>query len=109
MKNKVVRAIVIKSMLALLAVFVLMIIIGLFVPVGNANPESDNVFPSDFSLLNFDDSRNYQKVKMSEVNVKNLVDDSIYGEEVLDWEEEAEDIFYQSINYDLVFRKNRKS
>lgn len=93
MKNKVVRAIVVKTALALVAVFALMVIVGLIVPVGNANPESDNVFPSDFSLLNFDDSRNYQKKEISEVvPAKDLEHDSIYGGEVLNWEENADDI-----------------
>ena len=50
MKNKVVRSIVIKSVLSLLAVFILMIVIGLFVPVGNKNPESDN-FPSGYNYF----------------------------------------------------------
>ena len=100
MKNKVVRAIVVKIALAFVAVFALMVIVGLIVPVGNADPASDNVFPSDLSLLNFDDSRNYQRVKMSEVGTKNLEDNAEYekkydGEQVFDWEEDAEDITFK--------------
>ena len=65
MKKEKIRAIVVKVVLAFVAVFVLMAFIGLFVPVGNAKPNSDNIeFSSDFSLLNFDASRKHQVVKM---------------------------------------------
>ena len=62
MKNKVVRAIVVKTALALVAVFALMVIVGLIVPVGNADPASDNVFPSDLSLLNAPTQKGTQRV-----------------------------------------------
>lgn len=92
MKNKVVRAIVVKASLGILAVFVLMVIVGLIVPVGNANPESNNVFPSDFSLLNYDASRAPKKVEMSEVEDKRVIYDDVYDGSIIDWEEDAEDI-----------------
>ena len=95
MKNKVVRSIVIKSVLSLLAVFILMIIIGAFVPVGNKNPESDNIFPSDFSLLNFDKSRNYQKVEMSDIEGVLTLHDNVYNGEVINWKEDADDISFK--------------
>lgn len=95
MKNKVVRSIVIKSVLSLLAVFILMIIIGAFVPVGNKNPESDNIFPSDFSLLNFDKSRNYQKVEMSDIEGVHTLHDNVYNGEVINWKEDADDISFK--------------
>ena len=93
MKKEVVRSIVIKSVLSLLAVFILMVVIGAFVPVGNKNPESDNVFPSDFSLLNFDKSRNYQKVEMSDLDGVHTIYDNIYQGDVVNWKEDADEMF----------------
>ena len=92
MKNKVVRAIVVKSALGLLAVFVLMVIVGLCVPVGNKNPESHNTFPSDFSLLNYDASRAPEKKEMSEVDDNRVEYDAAYDGSIIDWEEDADDI-----------------
>ena len=43
MKNKKVRAILIKSLLAFLAVFALMVVIGLIVPVGNDEVLENNI------------------------------------------------------------------
>ena len=69
MNKEKIRAIVVKVVLAFCAVFVVMTIIGLLVPVGNANPSSDNIeFSSDISLLNFDNSRSYEVYEMSEVD-----------------------------------------
>ena len=94
MKNKVVRSIVIKSVLSLLAVFVLMIIIGLIVPVGEKDPKSDNIFPSDYTLLNYDSSRYHKKVQMSELENVNTIYDKTYDGEVVNWKEDADDISF---------------
>ena len=91
MKKDLVKKIIVKTTLAFSAIFVLMMVIGLLVPVGEANPESDNIFPSDFSLLNFDDSRNYQTVEMNTIDT-GAVFDSKYDGYVIDWEENDSDI-----------------
>ena len=46
----------------------------------------DNKFPSSLSLLNFDDSRNYQKVNIEDnVNDDKLIDNDTYGKKVYNW------------------------
>ena len=80
MKKEKIRAIVVKVVLALVAVFVLMAVVGLCVPVGNEAPSSDNAFPSGFSLLDFDSSRNYLKVDMDDVDPEHAKKDTQYND-----------------------------
>ena len=96
MKKEKIRAIVVKVVLAFVAVFVLMAFIGLFVPVGNAKPNSDNIeFSSDFSLLNFDASRKHQVVKMDEVDGEHAKKVDNYDNYVIEWNEDGEDIEFE--------------
>ena len=53
MKNKKVRAILIKALLAFLSVFALMVVVGLIVPVGNDAVLENTIKPEDLNLLNF--------------------------------------------------------
>lgn len=94
MKKEKIRAIFVKVVLALVAVFVLMAVVGLFVPVGNSKPKSDNVFPSGISLLNFDDSRNHLKVDMDEVDPVHAKKDTQYNDYVIEWKEGDDDISF---------------
>ena len=57
MKNKVVRAIVVKTALALVAVFALMVIVGLIVPVGNAKKLADAMSAMIDSIDKYDSSK----------------------------------------------------
>ena len=94
MKKEKIRAIVVKVVLAFVAVFVLMAIVGLFVPVGNAKPNSDNIaFSSDFSLLNFDGTRKHQVIKMDEVDGAKKI--TTYNDYVIEWKEDGEDIEFE--------------
>jgi len=92
MKKEKIRAIVVKVVLALVAVFVVMAVVGYFIPVGNANPSSDNVFPSAFSLLDYDESRKPEIIKLDEVYPDRVVKESQYEGFVIDWVEGDQDI-----------------
>ena len=98
MNKEKIRAIVVKVVLAFCAVFVVMTIIGLLVPVGNANPSSDNIeFTPGISLLNFDNSRSYEDYEMSEVDPSRAKKISSYDGFVIEWNDNGEDITFDAV------------
>lgn len=80
------RAIIVKTVLAFVALNLLLVFISLFVNIGVDVSKGDNIFPSNASLLGFDTSSNYQKLKIEDVtDSSNLEYNSGYGKKVLSW------------------------
>ena len=101
MKNKKVRAILIKSLLAFLAVFALMVVIGLIVPVGNAEVLDNSVDYSKLNLLSNFDGKEVKEIKAEDYaesaanyDPKEGGSDSVYSKKAYKWEEEAKPISF---------------
>ena len=103
MKNKKVRAILIKSLLAFLAVFALMVVIGLIVPVGNDEVLENNIDYSEIKLTNFD-NKEYPgviEIKAEEFSAEAAPyvpredeTTSVYNKKAYKWEEDVESISF---------------
>ena len=92
----VIKKFFIRFFIIFAAVNLLLIIISFFVNVSN-DSVGENLFPSSISMLNFDDSRNYQKITIdSIIDDANLEDDADYGSKVYRWE--GDDIITFNVN-----------
>ena len=102
MKNKKVRAILIKSLLAFLAVFALMVVVGLIVPVGNDQVVDNSVDYSKLDLLvDFDGNDKVIEVKAEEYAASAALytpeegePNSSYNKKAYKWKEDAASISF---------------
>ena len=92
------------AILRLFGIFILfnliLTIISFFVKLDKESIE-DNIYPEKLSMLNYDDSRNYQKVNIETIlSVDLLTDNTEYGKKVYHWlnNEESKDL---SFNVDV--------
>lgn len=110
MKNKKVRAILIKALLAFLSVFALMVVVGLIVPVGNDAVLENTIKPEDLNLLNFkeyldsSDSSKGIEIKAEDYaqsaapySAEDGEPKSSYSKKAFKWEEDADAISF-SVN-----------
>jgi ABC-type glycerol-3-phosphate transport system substrate-binding protein len=105
MKNKKVRAILIKTLLAFLAVFALMVVVGLIVPVGNDEVLDNSIDYSKLDLLSFDEANNeldYVEIKAEDYeasaapyNPEDGEPKSAYNKKAYKWEEDGQSISFE--------------
>ena len=90
MKKAIIKKIVKWAILSILLFFVVMIILSLFVNVSKEKIEANNLFPEDFKMLEFDESRNYQKYSITDIYnnstlTDELIDNDSYGNKAFKW------------------------
>ena len=90
------------AILRLFGIFILinliLIIISFFVKLDKESIE-DNIFPTSLNMLNFDDSRSYQKIQIEDIlTADKLEDNSEYGKKVYRWLGKEED---KSLSFNL--------
>lgn len=101
-KNKIIK-ISKKCLLGFLAINLILIIISLFINVDKIAMNEDNIFPPSLSLLDFDTTRNYQKIRIASLlEESELEDNSEYKEKVYRWENEKE------INFNIEINENKE-
>lgn len=80
--------------LSLLSFFLIMIILSLFINVSKEEIKADNLFNEDFNMLNFDESRNYQKYTIEDIIdpslIDKLIDNEGYSHKVFNFIEDEE-------------------
>ena len=101
MKNKKVRAILIKSVLAFLALFALMVVVGLIVPVGNSEVLDNSVDYSKLNLLSDFDGKEVKEISAddytdsaADYSPEDGEPNSAYGKKAYKWEESAAPISF---------------
>ena len=90
MKKVIIKRIIKWTILAVLTFFVVMIILSLFINVSKEQVEANNLFPENFNLLNFDESRNFTKYEIEDIynNLSlndELIDSSEYDSKAYQW------------------------
>ena len=90
MNKEKIRKYLIRGLLGFLAINLVLILVGLFVPIGKAESKGDNLFPSDYSLLNFDKSRIYKPIDMDEYDSTRTEFDNEYKGHVIKWTDEKD-------------------
>lgn len=78
MNKKILKLILMRSLIVFVGINLILIAISFFVKLGSSVSNGENIFPSSLSLLSFDETKYHQRIEIEEV-ASNLESNEDYG------------------------------